>query len=131
MHHEGGMETKYLYRIEGQVRGGKNNVLVLKNGRRIPPKIFQQWSKGAISEIKAQGLPKHPISKPCNIYITYYASDRRRRDTPALLDGIYHVLERAGVVKDDTLLGGDGKTEIFDNRGKSKEPHVEILIWDH
>lgn len=124
------METKYVYSVSGQVRGGKNNVMVLKSGLRIPPKIFSQWAKAAIAEIKAQGLPEKPIDYPCNISIEYYCSDRRRRDAPAIIDGLFHALERAGVVKDDSLLGGENKVLLFEHKGQSKTPHANVLVWN-
>jgi Holliday junction resolvase RusA-like endonuclease len=97
--------------IKGQVRGGKNNMLVLRNGMHIPTKQFKKWRNDAVDQVIDQ-IYRHEtttgsfdmITEPCMHEIEYFAGDRRRRDIPAILDAIYHVLERAGVVKDDCLL---------------------------
>ena len=76
-----------------------------KTGKSYPKKLFADWRAEAIRQIRAQ-LPSGwtPIALPCNVRLDYVAEDRRRHDMPAVLDAIWHALERAGVVADDTLL---------------------------
>ena len=58
-----------------------------------------------MSELKRQ-LPAHwkPVARPVNVRLDYVAGDKRRRDMPAIVDAIWHAMEKAGVVEDDTLL---------------------------
>ena len=96
---------RLVLRLKGQVRGGKNNMGRTKTGKSYPKKLFADWRAEAIRQIRAQ-LPSGwtPIAVPCNVRLDYVAEDRRRRDMPAVLDAIFHCMERAGVVKDDTLI---------------------------
>jgi len=94
---------KLVLRLTGQVRGGKNNMGRTKTGKSFPKKSFAEWRAEAIRQIKMQ-FHGEPITVPCNVRIDYVAEDRRRRDFPAICDALWHALERAGVVADDTLL---------------------------
>jgi Holliday junction resolvase RusA-like endonuclease len=92
----------YLF---GQVRGGKNNMIVTRTGLHFPKPEWAKWRDAKVDEIKHQ-LPAgfKPYTVPVNMKFHYVAGDKRRRDMPAILDSIFHVLERAGVVKDDSLI---------------------------
>ena len=114
--------------ISGQAKGSKNNVLMTRHGRRYPKPNFAAWRDYAILEVKGQNVLMEPISRPVDVIIHYFPEDRRRRDVPGIIDGIWHVLERAGVVKDDALLGGFGKSVIFYNMGVSEKPRVVLEI---
>ena len=104
-------------KFTGQIRGGKNNMIVTRTGHRFPKPEWAKWRDLSVKEIKAQ-LPKdfQMLTEPTAIRMDYLASDKRRRDMPAIIDAIFHVLEKAGVVKDDTLLWVTEST-----RGYSKE----------
>jgi Holliday junction resolvase RusA-like endonuclease len=97
-------------RLTGQIHGGKNQILHTRSGHRYPNKLFAQWSKAAIAEIIRQ---KPLWTTLCTPYLEdatlhwqfiYTPSDRRRRDVPAILDAVFHVLERADVVSDDAII---------------------------
>jgi Holliday junction resolvase RusA-like endonuclease len=91
--------------ITGQIRGGKNNICITRSGHRYPNKQWAAWRDKAVQEVLAQipyGMLR--IEQSANIRLDYVAGDKRRRDMPAIIDSIFHVLEKAGVVKDDTLL---------------------------
>ena len=97
--------TGLILRLTGQIRGGKNNMTVCRNGAHIPKPGWKIWRDAAVSEISRQLPPCwNPIAKPCNVRLEYFAGDKRRRDIPVIIDSIWHVLERAGFVQDDTLL---------------------------
>ena len=106
---------KVVLRLKGQVRGGKNNMGRTKTGKSYPKKLFADWRAEAIRQIRAQ-LPSGwtPIAVPVNVRIDYVAEDRRRRDFPAICDALWHALERAGVVKDDTLLWPAHSSRSYD-----------------
>lgn len=91
--------------INSQIRGGKNNMIVTRTGHRFPKKEWAQWRDATVAEIRSQ-IPRgwKPIDHPVNITIDYRASDNRRRDMPAILDSIFHCLEKAGFCADDTHL---------------------------
>ena len=91
--------------IPGQIKGGKNNMIVTRSGKHFPKKDWEQWRNRTVAIIKSQ-LPNdwNPISEPCLMSLDYVAGDKRRRDMPAIVDSIFHCLEKAGVVADDALL---------------------------
>lgn len=91
--------------LMGQVRGGKNNMIVTRSGLRFPKKEWAKWRDAAVSEVRKQLPPGWaPIATPTLIEMSYVAGDKRRRDMPAIIDAVFHVLEKAGFVVDDTLL---------------------------
>jgi Holliday junction resolvase RusA-like endonuclease len=104
---------KLVLRLKGQVRGGKNNMGRTKTGKSFPKKVFADWRAEAIRQIKMQ-FHGEPIAVPCNVRIDYVAEDRRRRDFPAICDALWHALERAGVVTDDTLLWPAQSSRSYD-----------------
>jgi Holliday junction resolvase RusA-like endonuclease len=89
--------------IQGQIRGGKNNMLVLRNGMHIPRPEWRRWRDDAVAQIRRQ-YAGSALAAPCSARIRYYAGDAKRRDVPAIMDAIWHALERAGVVEDDYLI---------------------------
>lgn len=114
--------------ITGQIRGGKNNMLVLRSGVHIPKKEWALWRDQKVKEVASQ-LPQswEEIDSPSLMTLTYVAGDKRRRDMPAIIDSIFHVLEKAHVVKDDTLLWVDRSSRAYEK----ENPRAEILIsWD-
>jgi crossover junction endodeoxyribonuclease RusA len=91
--------------ITGQIRGGKNNMIVTRTGMHFPKPEWAKWRDNAVAEIKRQLPPCFkPLDVPINMRLNYIAGDKRRRDMPAILDSIFHVVERAGVVTDDSLI---------------------------
>jgi Holliday junction resolvase RusA-like endonuclease len=54
------------------------------------------------------------ICRPVNVHLEYVAGDRRRRDMPAVVDSLFHILEKAGVVEDDTLLWVSKSSRSYD-----------------
>jgi Holliday junction resolvase RusA-like endonuclease len=112
--------------VTGQIRGGKNNMIVLRSGIHIPKKEWAKWRDQKVAEVKAQ-LPKgwKPIDKPTNFSLKYVAGDKRRRDLPAIIDSLYHVLEKAGVVADDTFLWMTLSSRDYDK----EKPRAELTIY--
>ena len=111
--------------LQGQVRGGKNNMIVTRSGHRFPKKSWAVWRDAAVAEVRKQ-LPAGwaPIDFPVRVELAYVAGDRRRRDFPAICDAVWHVLEKAGVVADDTLLWPSASTRDY-----SKEsPGITVTI---
>ena len=108
---------RFSLRITGQIRGGKNAMGITRTGRHYAKAPFKLWRDAAVSELRRQ-LPAHwkPVAMPVSVRLDYVAGDKRRRDMPAIVDAIWHALEKAGVVEDDALLW-----ILQSTRGYSKE----------
>lgn len=113
--------------LTGQVRGGKNHMGVNREtGRHYARAPFRKWRDEAVGQIRAQ-LPDGwaPLSADTiSVSLTYTTGDRRRRDMPAVLDALWHVLEKAGVVEDDSMLWVTRSSRRYD---KAK-PGVVMVI---
>lgn len=106
------------------VRGEKNNLIVTRTGLRFPRPEWARWRDAAVKEVRTQAGDSTPISEPTDIELHYYAGDKRRRDMPAVVDAVFHVLEKAGVVADDSLLW-----VAKSSRGYDKDnPRAEIIF---
>ena len=113
--------------ICGQIIGGKNNIIITRSGRRFPKANWAAWRDDAVAGIREQLKPSfQTITEPVNVRLTYFAGDRRRRDMPAVIDAIWHVLEKSGVVKDDFLLWVKESTRNYDKTS----PRAEIEFLD-
>lgn len=95
--------------MPGQIRGGKNHIIITRSGHRFPEKAWAKWRDAMVAIVRSQ-LPRghKAIDVPCAVILNYTPEDNRRRDVPAILDAIWHVLEKAGVVSDDRWLGAAG-----------------------
>jgi crossover junction endodeoxyribonuclease RusA len=101
--------------ISGQIRGGKNNMIVTRTGLHFPKPEWAKWRDEAVAQIKRQLPPCFkPLDVRINMRLKYIAGDKRRRDMPAILDSIFHVLEKAGVVSDDTQLWVTESSRSYD-----------------
>lgn len=111
--------------IQSQVRGGKNNMGVSRSGHHYPNKKWAAWRDEAVAQVKRQ-LPTTfcTITTPVNMRLDYVAGDRRRRDMPAIIDSIFHVLEKSGFVSDDTLLWFTESSRSYD----PKKPQAEMTV---
>ena len=70
---------------------------------------------------------KVQFSEPAGVLVQYWASDRRRRDVPGLADALCHILERAAIVVDDSLL----VNWTWEYMGLDREhPRAKITITD-
>jgi len=113
--------------IQGQVRGGKNNMIVTQEGLHFPRPTFRRWRDDAVMQIFTQYYTATPVfTEPCSARILYMAGDRRKRDIPAVMDAIWHVLERALLVADDSLIRNVEWRSAYDKA----EPRVEIELWE-
>jgi Holliday junction resolvase RusA-like endonuclease len=118
------LEKCLTLEISGQIRGGKNNYLVLRNGMHVPRKEWAKWRDAVVLDLKTQskGLI---FDSPCSISVHYWPGDKRRRDVPGMADALCHCLERSGIVSDDCLLTDWVWTfEVLDRA----KPRVDITI---
>jgi len=109
----------------GSIKGGKNSMQIAKNGHHYALKSWAQWRNRMVMLIRAQLPPDwQPITIPVTMRLDYYAADHRRHDQPAILDSIFHVLEKAGVVADDTLIWVDSGSRQYDKA----EPRAIVVL---
>jgi Holliday junction resolvase RusA-like endonuclease len=101
--------------IPGQIRGGKNNMIVTRTGLHFPRPEWAKWRDAAVIAVKEQ-LPRgfKPFTESVSVRLEYVAGDKRRRDFPAICDSIWHVLEKAGVVTDDSILWISDSSRAYD-----------------
>jgi len=114
-----------IYTIKGQVRGGKNSMVVTRTGKHYPRRPFTQYRDAAYWQILEQRIPGTPRIEDNRWLWTfdYTPADRRRHDAPAILDAVFHVLEKALVVSDDSFI----KKIIFVEHEPDREnPRIEI-----
>lgn len=101
-HHEAVM----TFQISGQMPSGKNQVqLAIVKGRvlKFPNKRFKAWREGVVPVLMAQRSPGYvwPIRTPVKLSCRYTPGDNRTRDVSGLLDALFHVIVKAGIVMDD------------------------------
>jgi len=90
--------------LKGQIPSGKNAMQTTRTGRHYPLKRFVDWRSNVEAQIRQQvGFPKAQEG-PCAASFAYFPGDLRRRDVPGMIDALFHVLERFGLVKDDSLI---------------------------
>lgn len=92
--------------LKGQIRGGKNNMGVTRTGVHYPKPEFVLWRARTMNQIMEQrpaGFKKIDNSN-WHWDFVYTPTDKRRRDIPAILDAIFHCLERTGVIADDYFV---------------------------
>lgn len=101
--------------LQGQIRGGKNNVQITRTGHRYPNKLFASWRDGAVWQLLQQApeqqfngmssCKRHTAWQgKCEAIIDYTPGDLKVRDVPAMMDALWSVLVKAGVLDDDGLI---------------------------
>lgn len=125
-------DFEFQLKISGQCPSGKNAVIVTRAGHRFPSARFVEWRQQAMNEVFLQ-LKKLkvelPIKNAVDVYIEYTPKDRIRRDAPGIIDALWHLIEKVGVISDDTFLAGHGHTLTFFNTGVDKKnPGALITI---
>lgn len=111
--------------LRGQVRGGKNAMGVTKSGRHYAKPPFKKWREEMVAQIGwHNAFHGVTISEPTNIRIDYVAGDKKRRDQTGIFDALFHLLEYAQVVTDDSLLWVTQSSRSYDK----KAPGVVITF---
>ena len=91
------------FKLPGQVKSGKNHMQITRTGQHYPLPEWAAWRDRMVWEIRAQG-PWRAMSEPLVVHVDYAGVDLKRRDVPGMEDALFHCMERAGVVKDDSLF---------------------------
>lgn len=114
------------FTLKGQIPSGKNAVIVTRSGHRFPAKRFKLWREDAFKQLDAQ-VPniKVPADWDPHVRIEYRPGDRRRRDVPGMVDALWHLIEKYGMVDDDARL----KNLVWETYDVDKErAGVVVLI---
>lgn len=74
---------------------------ITRSGKHYPLPRWAAWRDAMLWQIHR---PKEPLTGWLKAYVVFTHADKRRRDVPGLLDALCHVLERAGVVRDDSQI---------------------------
>ena len=97
---------RFKFEVKGPIKGGKNNMLMRRTGRHYPNPKWAAWRDkivdGLSSSVAAAKLSI--FDKPVKMSVVYTPDDLRRRDLPAMLDSIFHCMERAKLIVDDFLV---------------------------
>ena len=117
--------------ILGIIHGGKNAVQITRTGHRYPNPKWAKWRDGVVSSMRNQAKSQTkgilaPLNGILTAHLDYWKGDLRKRDVPAILDSIFHCLERAGIVEDDSQLCNIKFTNMGLDR---KNPRVEMELW--
>jgi Holliday junction resolvase RusA-like endonuclease len=108
----------------GQVKSGKNSMQIdPRTGRHYPLPAFSAWRDEMVLRAKTQAK-NETFSGPVSAIFHYYSGDRRRRDAPGMLDAIFHVLEKAVIVSDDSLI----QHIVWRTEYDKLNPRVEISL---
>lgn len=90
--------------LNGQIPSGKNSVKTTRTGHRYPNQRFVGWREDAFCQIREQVPHYKAFSGPTMALFSYFPGDLRRRDVPGMVDALFHVLERFGLIVDDSLF---------------------------
>lgn len=97
------------FSITGQIPSGKNQVkTVLIKGKvlHIPDKRFKKWREAVLPQLKIQRgqCAWFPLQTPITLECEYTPGDRRTRDVSGMLDALFHLIVKAGLLTDDGLV---------------------------
>lgn len=116
--------------IKGQIKSGKNNMMITRNGLHYPKPGFVIWRTEVLAQIAYKAIEVDnvndvPINKPCALHVNYWKGDERRRDVSGMLDALFHCFEKAGIVTDDKLFVDVDWSLMGLDRDN---PRVEVMI---
>ena len=95
------------FRLDLQLKSGKNRVLTTRTGHRYPPKEFTAWRTACLAQLAGQRAHyrRHgtcwPLVDPIRLRCEYTPGDKRLRDVDGMLGAVLHVLVKAGLLVDD------------------------------
>jgi Holliday junction resolvase RusA-like endonuclease len=115
--------------ITGQVRGGKNAIRTTRQGHRYPSKVFEKWSTQAVAEVREQDQFHNTLTIPLGVSFDYTPGDARIRDIPAIIDAVFHVLERAEIVASDNQFRRIG--HYYQHPVNRQHPLIVVELWSY
>ena len=115
--------------IQGHPASKKNSQQIIVNKRTGRPmliqgKIYREYEKHALKQLLTFGNICYV--EPVMVSVQYFVKDKRRRDLLNLLAATADILEKSGLVLDDTLIVSvDGSRIVGVDR---ENPRAEITI---
>ena len=79
-------------------------MMISRFGHHYPKKSFAIWRDQIVRELHELFPKAKAIDVDCVITIQYWNGDKRRRDLPAMIDSIFHIMEKAELIIDDSLV---------------------------
>lgn len=103
--------------LRGQLPSGKNaqgirydsveGLLGAGGPRKHPSQRFVHWREDAQKQLLTQmrnWKSVCPIAVPMMLYVWYWPGDRLARDRSGMLDALFHLFERSGVIANDKWI---------------------------
>jgi Holliday junction resolvase RusA-like endonuclease len=112
--------------VYGAPRTKKTSNRIVRAGRRryvLPSEPHQRWFCSALPQLKAQWR-RLPLAVPIGVRAIFYR-DRAAGDLCNYMQALADALERAGVVKNDRLIGSWDGSRL---RKDARHPRIEIAI---
>lgn len=100
------------FTLHGQMPSGKNQMHITRTGHRYPNARFVTWREDAMQQLHRQSQEHAqeglclPLSSTISLFVTYTPGDARTRDVSGMLDALFHVIVKAGLLADDGLVWG-------------------------
>lgn len=106
------MTYTFVLSLEGTMVSGKNQTkTVYPHGKavKIPNQRFKSWRERmhaqlAQQHVSARRAGQFPLMGLLSLTIDYWPEDACRRDATGMCDAIFHLLERAQVVQNDSQI---------------------------
>lgn len=116
--------TTQCFILDCQIPSGKNRIIITRTGHRFPEKRFSNWRKAAIESIAPQILPFEDTAE-VKMFVSYTPGDRIRRDVTGMMDAIFHLVEKVGIVTDDAKIKD---VEWTTNPVQPHAPRCEVVL---
>ena len=114
------------FTLPGTTPSGKNAVLITRTGQRYPAPRFKKWRDSVMPILQPLASPGPLLSNNLSIEVLYWPGDLRRRDVPGMVDALFHVIEKAGIVRDDAQLK---HVHFWTQELDRTNPRVEVSLW--
>lgn len=114
--------------VYGPPRTKKTSNRIVRAGRRryvLPSEPHQRWFCSALPQLKTQWR-RLPLAVPIGVRAIFYR-DRATGDLCNYMQALADALERAGVVRNDRLIGSWDGSRL---RKDPKCPRVELTITE-
>lgn len=120
----------YVYTLPGEVPSKKNSRIATRSGRNFPSREYRIWHERAAICLKTQGVPSKPIEKCTSVCMTFYHTDKIRRDTNNQMASVFDLLVDCGVLADDNwrVTGTESGKGVLCTDGKGARCEVRIEV---
>lgn len=118
----------YRFVITGKPRSQKNSKQIIKaRGRMmlVNDAKTQRWKKDAIKQLEAQWRDRKPMDGALGVTLVAYLGKGQRGDTDNLAAGPLDALQKAKVVRNDSIF----QTVFVMRRRDPENPRVDIHIF--